>query len=183
MKLKIWMTLGVLGLLLALAPVSQAQALNSNVANVNLNAVLAESLTVGAAPGNVNFALAAAGVANGSAPVTITTTWVLAPTRTSVGVYGYFTSNAAALTDGTNNIPSANVSGQVNGGGFNAFTGASPFSANASLTILNQAIGAGNYNNSAAPASDTLDLRIDTTGLGLPASTYTGVLHIQAQAL
>jgi hypothetical protein len=32
-------------------------------------------------------------------------------------------------------------------------------------------------------SSDTLDLRINTAGLGLPAGTYTGVLNIQAQAI
>jgi hypothetical protein len=177
---KLWLTLGALGLLLAVAPVSQAQ-LNSNVATVNLNAVLGESLTVSAAPGLVNFALVGAGVSNGSAQVSVDTTWSLATTRTSVGVYAYFSNNAAALTDGAgNNIPSANVSGSVNGGAWTVFTGASPFSANASVTLGSQAIGAGNYSGM---RNDTLDLRIDTTGLGLPAAIYTGVLNIQAQAL
>jgi hypothetical protein len=46
--------------------------------------------------------------------------------------------------------------------------------------VFSQAILAGNRN---AGRSDTLALQIDTTGLGLPAGTYTGVLTIQAQAI
>jgi len=46
-----------LALVAAMSPASRAQALNSNVATVNLNAVLAESLTVAAAPATVNFTL------------------------------------------------------------------------------------------------------------------------------
>ena len=172
--------LGLLGLTLMVAPASQAQ-INSNVANVNLNAVLAESITVAAAPGLVNFALVGSGVSAGSAQVTIDTTWSLATTRTNVSVYAYFTAPAAALTDGAgNDIPSSAVAGSVNGGAMGAFTGASPFSGASAVTIRNQAIGVGTFNST---SSDTLDLQIDTTGLGLPAATYTGVLNIQAQAI
>jgi hypothetical protein len=46
--------------------------------------------------------------------------------------------------------------------------------------VFSQAINNANRNSS---RNDTVDLRIDTTGLGLPASTYTGVLNIQAQAI
>lgn len=171
--------LGLLGLLLV-APVAQAQ-INSNVATVNLNAVLGESITVGAAPGLVNFALVGSGVSNGSSQVAISTSWALSSARTNVSVYAYFTSAAAALTDGAgNDIPSSSVAGSVNGAAFGAFTGASPFSGASAITVLNQAVGAGTFSSS---SSDTLDLRIDTTGLGLPAGTYTGVLNIQAQAI
>jgi len=175
---KNWVILGAVALVLALAPVSQAQ-LNSNQANVNLNAVLSESLTVAAGPATVNFALPASGTAAGSAPVSITTSWVLAPARTDVNLYAYF-SSAVALTDGGgNNIPTANVSGNFNGGGFNPFTSVTPFAANG-LQLFNQAIAAANRN---ASRSDSLALQIDTTGLALPAGTYTGVLNIQAQAI
>lgn len=177
---KLGMTLGILGLLLAVAPVSQAQ-LNSNVATVNLNAVLGESITVTAAPGTINFALVGSGLSNGSAPITIDTAWALNSTRVSVDVYAYFSNPAAALSDGAgNDIPSTNVSGSVNSGAFGAFTGASPFSGASAITIATQAVGAGTFSSN---RTDTLDLRINTAGLGLPAATYTGVLNIQAQAL
>jgi hypothetical protein len=178
MKTRFAVALALLGLALAGAPAAYAQ-LNSNQATVNLNAVLGESLTVSAGPGTVNFALAASGIANGSAPVSITTSWVLDSSRSSVACYAFFAS-AVALTDGTNNIPTANVQGSINGGAWAAFTGGSGPFGTESQQIFSVAIGAGNRNSSRV---DSLDLRIDSTGLGLPASTYTGVLNIQAQAI
>ncbi len=63
-----WMILGVLALILAMAPASQAQ-LNSNQATVALNATLAESLTVTAGPGTVSFILP--GLVSGSVLIEI----------------------------------------------------------------------------------------------------------------
>lgn len=172
--------LGALGLVLTMSQVSHAQ-LNSNNATVNLNATLAESLTVAAGPATVNFTLAANGPANGSAPVSITTTWALGKTRTSVKLYAYF-SSVNALNDGSgDNIPTSKVTGSVNGGAAAPFTSATPFGANG-MTVFTAAIGgAGTFNSVHGP--DTIALTIDTTGLALPAATYTGVLNIQAQAI
>jgi hypothetical protein len=174
------LVLGALALVLTMSQVSHAQ-LNSNNATVNLNAVLAESLTVAAGPATVNFTLAANGPANGSAPVSITTTWALGKTRTSVKLYAYFTS-ANALTDGAgDNIPTSKVTGSVNAGAAAPFTSATPFGANG-MTVFSSTIGAaGTFNSTHGP--DTIALTIDTTGLALPAATYTGVLNIQAQAI
>ncbi len=172
--------LGALALVLTMSQVSHAQ-LNSNNATVNLNAVLAESLTVSAGPATVNFTLAANGPASGSAPVSITTAWALGKTRTSVKLYAYFTS-ANALNDGAgDNIPTSKVTGSVNGTAAAPFTSATPFGANG-MTVFTSAIGgAGTFNSSHGP--DTIALTIDTTGLALPAATYTGVLNIEAQAI
>jgi hypothetical protein len=166
---------------LVLIPSRASAQLNSKVANVNLNASLSTAITVTAAPGVVNFALLRSGISIGSAPISITTTWTLPFFIGTVKEYAYFTSAASALADGAgDNIPSANVSGSVNGGAFTALTGASPFAAGSSLAIFNQFIFFFNIN---ATRTDSLNLRIDTTGLNLPAGTYTGVLHIQAQGL
>ena len=136
---KLWMILGALALVFVFAPASHAQ-LNSNVATVNLNAVLGEALTVSAGPATVNFTLVPNGTANGSAPVSITTTWALATTRTNVNLYAYF-SSGNALTDGSgHNIPAANVSGSVNSGPSGPFTGATPFGGNG-MTVFTQALG------------------------------------------
>ena len=171
--------LPILILLLAGTP-AQAQ-LNSNIAGVNLAANVTTSLTVTASPGLVNFPLIPSGITNGSTAVTVNTSWTLSPSVGSVKTYAFFTSAAAALTDGAgDNIPSTSVSGSVNGGAFGAFTGVSPFAAASSVTISTIRILG---NNKSGNQSDTLNMRINTTGLNLPAANYTGVLMIQAQAL
>ncbi len=175
------MALSAFILAFVFVPASHAQ-LNSGASTVNLNAPLLESLTVAAGPATINFALVPNGSAAGSAPASITTTWALAKTRTSVKLYAYFTTGNA-LTDGAgDNIPVANVTGSVNGGAAAAFTGATPYGGATGMTVFTQAIGgAGTFNSSHGP--DTIGITINTTGLGLPAATYTGVLNIQAQAI
>jgi hypothetical protein len=167
-------------ILLFVGTPAQAQ-LNSNIAGVNLAANLTTSLTVTASPGLVNFPLIPSGITNGSTAITVNTSWTLSPSVGAVKTYAYFTSAAAALTDGAgDNIPSTSVSGSVNGGAFGAFTGVSPFAGASSVTITTIRILG---NNKSGNQSDTLNLRINTTGLNLPAANYTGVLTIQAQAL
>src|SRR5882762_4458815 len=91
------------------ASLASAQVVNSGAQTIALNAQLSESLTVSLSANAVNFTLAAGSAANaGSTNITATTTWVLKPGRTAVGVYAYFTAAATALTVGAgNNIPSS----------------------------------------------------------------------------
>jgi hypothetical protein len=169
-----------------IAPMQGTAQLNSNTATVGLTATLLESLTVAAAPGAVTFTLNAGGSADGSAPVVITTSWVLGPTRTAVNLYGFFASATAALTDGSShNIASANVFGQVTTGApssYTAFTQTTPFgAAGAGLQLLSQTINSGNV---VGTRSDNLGIRIDlTSSPQTPAAVYTGTLSIRAQAL
>ena len=173
--------LPLLLLLLLLTGTPAKAQLNSNIAGVNLAANLTTSLTVTASPGLVNFALIRSGISNGSATVNVNTSWTLSPSVGTVTTYAYFTSAAAALTDGAgDNIPSSSVSGSVNGGAFTAFTGVSPFAAASSITISTIRILG---NNKSGNQTNTLNMRINTTGLNLPAANYTGVLTIRAQAL
>lgn len=179
-----------LGLLAVTSPAALCQ-LNSNTATVSLNATLAESLTVAATPSAVNFTLVAGGTATGSAPVAITTTWVMQGSRSTVTLTGYFASASAALTSGGSspvNIPTSEVFGQVTTGSpttYTAFT-QSPGTggvgvAGASLVLFQQAISG---TNRAANRSDNLNLQINLTSQPqLPAGTYTGTLNLQAQAL
>jgi hypothetical protein len=167
--------------ILALFPSLASAQLNSNIAGVNLTAVLTTSLTVSASPASVNFNLVPNGIANGSGTVAVTTSWTLSPSVGDVTVWAYFTSAPSALSDGAvDNIPSSSVLGSPNGGAFAPFTGVSPFAAGSSLQIFTVRILG---NNRTGTRVDNLDLRINTTGLGLPAGTYSGVMHIQAQAL
>lgn len=169
-------------LLLGLTVPAPAGPLNSNFVTVNLQANAKESLSVTAAPALVNFnLLPTGGISNGNVPVSITTSWVLLPGRTRVRLYVYFASAAAALSDGAGtNIPSSRVLGSVNGGAFQTITNNSPFGAGRSLRIFRQVITNANLN---ASRTDNLGLRVDTTGLLLPAGVYTGLLIIQARAI
>ncbi len=106
----------------AMPPQAKAQ-LNSNAPSVTLSAPLLETLTVVAAPSTVSFVLVGSGTSTGSTAVSITTTWVLAVTRSNVKLYGYFASASAALTDGaSHNIPTSAVLGSANSGAFTAVT-------------------------------------------------------------
>lgn len=140
----------------------------------------AQTVTVSASPSFINFTLARNGTADGNASISITTSWVLLVMPISVTLYAYLSSPAVALSDGAgHNIPSANVSGSVDGGGYIAFSGNSPFSSGTSITVFTQTSQL-SLNGSHI---DTLALRIDTAGLNLPAATYSGTLTLQAQVM
>jgi hypothetical protein len=171
--------LAALSLCIAASVAASAQ-INSPVGPIALSANLPSSLTVSATPALVNFTLATTGISNGSSPVTIRTSWAFA-TPSRMSIYAYFTNPASALADvTTHKIPSANVSASINGGAFTAFAGASPYAATSSITIFSRNEPG---NGIARSRTDTLNLRITTTGLGLVPGNYTGLLVIQAQAL
>jgi hypothetical protein len=163
--------------------------LNSNAPTVALNGTLSESLTVSATVATVNFTLVPGSTVNGSAAIPITTTWILLPSRTSVQLYGYFASSAAALTDGytaPDNIPSSAVLGQVPTGTPTSYTAFSQTAtgfgaASASLLLYTQAIALASH-NFVGTRTDNLSLEIATPAT-LPAGTYTGTLTLQAQAI
>ncbi|HZQ19727.1 MAG TPA: hypothetical protein VFA90_13490 [Terriglobales bacterium] len=178
-------SLRIAAILLAMATASTMSAaqLNSGAQTIALNAKLTESLTLTLSANAVNFTLAAGSAANaGSTNVTATTAWVLQPGRTAVGVYAYFASSAAALTDGAgDNIPSADFYIADNGGASTALTSTVAFGpANAGMQLANVPITGANKN---ASRTDTMAFNINLSTLGqLPANTYTGTLNIQAQA-
>jgi hypothetical protein len=172
-----------LGLALA-TTMASAQALNSGAQTIALNATLAESLTLSLSANAVNFTLAAGAAANpGSTNITATTTWVLKPGRTAVGVYAYFANAAAALTDGTDNIPSSAFFISDNAGASTALTNTVAFgAANGGLQLANVAITGA---NKSASRTDVMAFNINLSGgtlPQLPAAIYTGTLNIQAQA-
>lgn len=181
-------SLFVVALFALATSVTFAQALNSNTATVTLNATLNESLTVAATPSNVNFTLLSGGIATGSAPVAMTTSWILKNSRTTVSLIGYFSSASAALSDGATtptNIPTSEVLGQVTTGtptSYTAFTQTAALGpAGAGLTLFTQTIS---NTNRAASRNDNLNLEINLTSQPqLPAGSYTGTLNLQAQAL
>ena len=176
--------LAVLALTIALASMASAQVLNSGAQTINLNAQLAESLTLSLTANAVNFTLASGSASNaGSTGITATTKWVLKPGRTAVGVYAYFASAAAALTDGGgNNIPSSAFKIANNAGPSTALTATTPFGTTSGYQMENITITGANKNSQ---ATDAMTFNIDLSGgtlPQLPAGTYTGTLNIQAQA-
>jgi hypothetical protein len=74
--------------ILLMASTAIAQT-NSNTQTVNLNATVAESLTISlGAVNTVNFTPVPGNATNaGDSPVSVTTTWILKPGRTAVGLY------------------------------------------------------------------------------------------------
>jgi hypothetical protein len=169
----------------ASSSMASAQVLNSGAQTIALNATLAESLTLSLSGNAVNFTLAAGSATNaGSTNITATTTWVLKPSRTAVGVYAYFTSATAALTDGTNNIPSSAFKISDNAGPSTALTTVTPYTGAVASGLQLGTVAITNANRSGNRA-DAMAFNIDLSGgtlPQLPASTYTGTLNIQAQA-
>jgi hypothetical protein len=176
--MKAILPLAVLGILVMLPGVSQAQT-NSNIATVTLTAGVAPYVSVSVNVASVNFTLVpGTGPTAGSNPVIVTTNWGLAGPA-NMALWGSFANSASALTNGTDNITTARVSADVNGVAAGAFTATGPFGgASAGKQVYSGAVAAvGNRN-------DTLDLYIDLTGLTtLSSGTYTGTLSLQAQAI
>jgi hypothetical protein len=179
-----------LALAAAASPAAFCQ-LNSNTATVSLTATLPEALSISATPSSATFNLVAGGTAQATAPVSISQTWVLGPSRASVTLIGWFANAAQALTSGGSSpvyIPTSEVLGEVTTGApttFTAFTATpstgQPGVSGASLVLTSTAISNSNRNSS---RTDNLQLEINLSSqTQLPAGTYTGTLNLQAQAL
>jgi len=177
-----------LALVLPVASTGQAMKVQQRNISVRPDVVcLLCTLTVTATPNTVNFNLVSNGVANGSSPVTITTTMSgLASLLGTINLYGYFTTPTAALVgqvSAADKIPSSAVFGQDPNGlltSWTAFTQTTPLGGAGGLAIYSHT-----YLISVllpVTHTDVLSLRIDLTSLPqLPADTYTGTLTLQAQ--
>ena len=188
-----WLLAGAAAMAVAAIPHSAMAQANSNVGVVNLNATLAETLSVNVTSGpTVNFTLAPNTAANpGSTTSTVQTSWVLKPGRTAVAVWAWIPDNTKALTDGTNNIPGSAVSVAASGSGSaGGALNASPAGPGVPAFITGAAasgvqIGAVGISgaNKVSSTTTTLTWNINTTfNTQLPASTYIGTVNIQAQA-
>jgi hypothetical protein len=139
-------------------------------------------LFLSASPTTTNFTLVANGSATASSAIAITSTLTL-PLSTSIRIYGYFVSSTAALT-GTasgSKIPTSAVSGIVPTGvptSYTTFTQTGPFGgANCSLLLVSL-----NAITVLYTETDNLTLKINLSGVAIPADTYVGTLYIQGQA-
>jgi hypothetical protein len=174
----------VAALCVSLADRVSAQ-LNSFEASAALSAVLLESLTVVVAPGAAVFTLNGGSATNAAAlPIVATTTWTFAAGRSSVSLYGYFSSASAALVHtlsaGNADIPSSRVEVRVNGGALQAFDQTVPFgAAGAGRLLFQDPLTLGTL---VGVRVDALELNINLAGLSLPADAYVGTLRLRAQA-
>jgi hypothetical protein len=163
-----------LAALALVANTAQAQVL-SNTPTVTLNATQLATLTVTLSTPSVSVASINVGTTNFPA-VNVTTDWNLGVAGT-LQLVGWFATPTAALTDGTNNIPSSSVRGQVNGGAYTPFTGAAVGGvgvAGGSLSLFSAAVGVGIGNR-----TDALNLQLNLAAAP-PAGAYTGTLNLRA---
>jgi hypothetical protein len=173
---------GAAVLALTIASSAEAQVgLTSNAATVTLNATKLSTLTVSPSASTATLAsITDNSSANAFTNVDLTTAWNLTA-GTSVRLIGWFATPASALANGTSLIPSSNVEGGINGGGWTAFTGAAVGGvgvAGGSLQLFNAPVAAVNYLSS---RTDQLNLRLNL--VGFPTTTaglYTGTLNVQA---
>lgn len=172
--------------LLSLCPAAaKAQSIDSNAASVSLAASGSESLTLSVTGvSTVNFDLDGGTTVAGDNAISVDTDWRLKGNRTTLQIWGSFTSSTDALSDGTGySIPSSAVQGRVATGvptSFTAFTQTGPFgAAGAALKLVELSVSPPNHRGN---RSDDLELQIDQTGLSLAAGDYSGTLTIQATA-
>lgn len=156
-----------------------AQAISTGPSDITLTGTVQESLTISLDQTLISFALVPGSAANaGSTGVNVVTTWNLTSGRTAVTLYAYFDNASSALVNGSSSIPSADVSASVGGASVGSFTNAVPFGTG--VTLMTQAITSTNLSGTKTSA---VALNINLSSLPtLPAGTYSGTLHFQAQA-
>lgn len=162
---------------------TSAQVKSVGPARPNPRITVGDTITVTASPSAVSFALVSKGIAQGSSAVTVTTTWSGISLLSSLDLYAFFSSSAAALSGGSPvvQIPSSNVLGKDTTGlptSFTSFTQGTPM-AGASLHLYSTS----SILTLGGTHVDNLTLEISLTSIPqLPAGTYSGVLLLQAQA-
>jgi hypothetical protein len=175
--------------LAALAPVvaSAQSGVVSSTATVLLSATKVAQLGVSVVSGGTQtLASITDGALNAfPAPVTITTSWNLSPSTGNVVLVGYFTAPSAALSNGSNTLPSSRVQGRLGtAGAFAPFTGGTVSGgtttigvAGGTLQLFSQRILGSNRTSS---RTDDLYLQLDLVGTTTVPGTYTGTLTLRA---
>ena len=186
-------TIGVVGLLVAIARAAEAQAgLTTAVRVVTMNATKPSTLSVNVVSGGTQ---SIAGIIDNAVntfatPVRVTAAWKLAPALTSeVRMVAYFNTPAQALASGTNYITTARVKGRVLTTPVTTWqpTAWTAFTQNSSrgvgvnggtLRLFRIPITGAN-----ASAARTFDLELQLDMIGQPAltpGTYSGTITVRA---
>jgi|GEM_PF-2547117 len=147
------------------------------------NSLLGDTtLFLSVSPSSVNFTLVANGSATANSAIAITSTLTL-PLSTNIRVYGYFATSTAALTGTASaaNIPTSAVLGIMPTGvptTYTAFTQTGPFNGSSDSLLLLSLNGITLLHIE----TDNLTLKINLSGVAVPADTYVGTLYIEGQA-
>ena len=189
-------TIALAILMVGFSSLAFAQAAQSNIAQIDLTAHLNESLTLTVNSGtDIDFTLLAnTAVNSGNLTTSVTTAWVLKPSRAAVQVWAYFGTAAAAMNGTAGNlvtIPGEKSQYSNLGFGILDYTmsraAGQPYEdfmreeVFLKLGLTHTSVGLGNNKNS--NRTDVLAYQIDTTVVPqLPADDYAGVMNIQAQA-
>lgn len=175
-----------LALVLFVVPANAVEVTSGPATTVSLSMSISESITVSATPANITFTYSAAGggSAVASGPITVDTSWALAPGHAAGVMQITWLSSATAALSGPSSIPSSEVFQSFNGGAAVACTGSTQGGGFGVVGAIcgNQAIGPnpdpGGTNNRAFP------YLLSMSGLGgLTPGTYTGTYNIEAYIL
>jgi hypothetical protein len=183
--------------LLMLLPMSSAMAtvVTSSQQPVTINMNITESITLSCTPTTINMTYNATGTsslgqgtATATGPISCTTAWNLT-SHPAQGLYAWFSSSAAGLSNGTvnGNIPTTEIFAAVNGGSPSACN-QTPNNIPAPASGITAAFcgnGDGRISNLASigtnPQTDTILLSMQGLGTLFPG-TYTGTLTFFAEA-
>jgi hypothetical protein len=164
---------------------ASADTTTSNKVDVALTAQVLQTLTLVVAVPTVAFGVVTPGQSN-TAPlgqaVSVVSAWSLA-SGVTMKLYAYFDTASSAMTGTLTGtlVPTSAFTGSVNGGAQASFTQTNPFGG-AALALQMYSVGITAANLIGA-RTDTLALTMNLTGISLVSDTYSGTMHVQAQAL
>jgi hypothetical protein len=175
-------TLVFAALLLSLLSVPQSKAqTSSNAAAVTMSFAVVSSITITASPSNIVFNPTDGRHATASAPIAVTTSWNLAVGGGNVFTVAYFSTNTAAMTDGTLNIPTSKVFASINSGTATACTRVDVNVAAANPGGICPEIFAGIGVTAQGTHTDNILLSL-SSAIDFPVANYAGTITLSAQA-
>jgi hypothetical protein len=184
MRNRKFFAVGVALILLSVSPRLSAQQLASNTASVALSMNIGESVSVSATPGNISFNYSVAnGSATASGPISVTTQWSLASTRSSLFTFAGFSSTTGLMGPGSTVIPTSDVFAAYDGGTANPCNGSSGMFPTGQACSAVPLFNAGSGLSGIFAGSHTDSILLSLSGLGaIPAGNYAGTLQIVAVA-
>ena len=138
--------------------------------------------SISASPGSISFALVSGGAANGSLPITVTTSLTGIGVLDTVQIVAYFASPNALSSTAGDKIPASAVYARCStcaSMAWGNFTQTSSLGGSNSFVLEN---GTDLLTITGGTRTNTLQLKVDLTLLPqTPAGTYTGTLVLAAQ--